>query len=67
MVEVATAAMVEVLPKPPGASSVGVFDKSLREISGWNDTKLFFLFFDSPGTHVTGYIMQTGRSCIKSR
>jgi len=26
------------IQKPPGASSIGVIDKSYREVSSWNDT-----------------------------
>jgi hypothetical protein len=32
------------MPKPPGASSIGVFDKSYREVGGWHETIPFERF-----------------------
>jgi len=34
----ASAAGAEALPKPPGASSISIFDKLYRKVRGWNGT-----------------------------
>jgi hypothetical protein len=31
------------MPKPPGASLTGIFDKSYRKVGGWNGTIPIFL------------------------
>jgi hypothetical protein len=42
------------MPKPSGASSTGIFDKSYRKVSGWNGTipKNYSTFFPAFGPGV---------------